>query len=766
MSADTNAPAQLLPWRDFIPADEGMSRWYMSYAVSTLMMRAIPDVRDGLKPVHRRILYAMHQLNLGPKGPHKKAARVVGDVIGKYHPHGDASVYEAMVLLSQNFNMRHPLVDGQGNWGSIDGDPAAAMRYTECRLTDIAQLLLSELEMGTVDFRPNYDGNDSEPVSMPSRVPTILMNDQMGIAVGMASDIPGHNLAEVCAAAGALLQNSDATLPDLLKHIPGPDFATGGQVITPRSEIEEIYRTGRGMLTVRCRWEVKKDHDGWRIVVFELPPKISPDKVLGEFEELSNPTPKKGKKPGDNQLSPEQKAAKAEMLGRVSAVNNSAGQGTPPVQIEICPKSRRQDPHELMGYLCSVTSLESRVKVNQCVVSLDGFPRQMGLLEILRDWCAYRTDTVIRRTKSRLEKVDARIHILEGFAKILLDIDEVIRMIRASDSDVEAKQRLMNRWTLSEIQADKVLDMRLRQLTRLDSIAIDKELGTLRDERKDLAKMLADRKTLLKRIGAELAADAAKFGSPRRTVIEEAAPAVFEETVSDDPVTIVLSQKGWLRSRQGHGLEVSGMGFKDGDGLHTTLETSTANSIVLMDSQGRAYTISAGAVPGGRGDGVPVASLIDLYPGARIIAAFLAHEKDRVLLSSTIGYGFVTEIGNLTGRVKAGKAIVTVKDGEMLPPVLLGPKEDRVFAASSAGNALVFPLAEVLEYPKGQGCKLIALKPGEEMLRLVAYSKEVMLPAVRGNGVTMTRAQLEEEYIRTRGARGRLLPKNVAVNRL
>jgi topoisomerase-4 subunit A len=766
MSADTNAPAQALPWRDYIPADEGMSRWYMSYAVSTLTMRAIPDVRDGLKPVHRRILYAMHQLSLGPKTPHKKAARVVGDVIGKYHPHGDASVYEAMVLLAQDFHMRHPLVDGQGNWGSIDGDPAAAMRYTECRLTDIAQLLLSELEMGTVDFRPNYDGNDSEPVSMPSRVPTILMNDQMGIAVGMASDIPGHNLSEVCAAAEALLLDPNATLPALLKHVPGPDFATGGQVITPRSEIDEIYRTGRGMLTVRCRWEVKKDPDGWRIVVFELPPKVSPEKVLGEFEELSNPTPKKGKKPGENQLTPEQKAAKAEMLGRVSAVSNAAGQGTPPVQIEIYPKSRRQDPEELMGYLCSVTSLESRVKVNQCVVSLEGFPRQMGFLEILRDWCAYRTETVIRRTQSRLDKVDARIHILEGFSKVLLDIDEVIRMIRASDSDAEAKQKLMSRWKLSEIQADKVLDMRLRQLTRLDAIAIDKELGTLRDERKDLAKMLADRKTLIKRIAAELRADAAKFGTPRRTVIEESAPAVFEETVSDDPVTLVLSRKGWLRSRQGHGIEISGMGFKDGDSLHTVLETSTASSIVLMDSQGRAYTISAGAVPGGRGDGVPVASLIDLYPGARIIAAFLASEKERLLLSSTIGYGFVTEVGNLTGRVKAGKAIVNVKDGEMLPPVILGPKDDRVFVASSAGYALVFPLSEVLEYPKGQGCKLIALKPGEELLRVVAYSKEVLLPAVRGNGVTMTRAQLEEEYIRSRGARGRLLPKNVAANRL
>jgi topoisomerase-4 subunit A len=766
MSADTNLPAGEQAWRDYIPADEGMSRWYMSYAVSTLMMRAIPDVRDGLKPVHRRILYAMHQLSLGPKSPHKKAARVVGDVIGKYHPHGDASVYEAMVLLTQDFNMRHPLLDGQGNWGSIDGDPAAAMRYTECRLTEAAQLLLSELDLGTVDFRPNYDGNDTEPVSMPSRVPTVLMNDQMGIAVGMASDIPGHNLAEVCAAAGALLANPKAGLGELLRHVPGPDFATGGQLITPRAEIDEIYRTGRGMLTVRCRWEVKKDSEGWRIVVFELPPKVSPEKVLGEFEELSNPTPKKGKKPGENALSPEQKSARAEMLGRVSAVNNSAGQGTPPVQIEIYPKSRRQDPEELMGYLCSVTSLESRVKVNMCVVSLDGFPRQMGLLEILRDWCAYRTETVTRRTQARLEKVDARIHILEGFAKILLDIDEVIRLIRASESDVEAKQKLMKRWKLSEIQADKVLDMRLRQLTKLDSIAIDRELGDLRDERKELAKMLSDRKTLIRRISAELSADAAKFGSPRRTVIKEAAPAVFVETVSDDPVTIVLSRKGWLRSRQGHGIELSGVGFKDGDMLLDALETTTAASIVMMDSQGRAYTIQAGAVPGGRGDGVPVASLIDLQGGARIVSAFLADEKQRVLLASTIGYGFVTEVGNLVGRVKAGKAIVNVKDGEMLPAILLDGKADRVFAASTAGNALVFPLSEVLEYPKGQGCKLIALKPGEELARLVAYAKEVLLPAVRGNGVTMTRPQLEEEYIRSRGARGRLLPKNVAVGRL
>jgi topoisomerase-4 subunit A len=764
----TTQTEALVPWRDFIPADEGMERWYLSYTVSTLLQRAIPDVRDGLKPVHRRILYSMHELGLTQKAAHKKSARVVGDVIGKYHPHGDASVYEAMTLMAQDFTLRHPLIDGQGNWGSIDGDSAAAMRYTECRMTGLAQLLLSEIDLGTVDFRPNYDGNDFEPVCMPARVPAILLNDQMGIAVSMASDIPGHNLAEVCAAAETVLLKPDATLRDVLKSIKGPDFAGGGHVISQRSDLVDAYETGRGGISVRCRWEVRKDADGWHVAVTELPPKVSPEKVLLEIEEISNPQPKKGKKPGENAgLTVEQKASTREMLSRVGSVNNGAGQDTGPVCIEIYPRSKKQDPEEMMTYLCAVTSLEARAKVNMCIVGLDGRPRQMGLLEILRDWCAFRVETVTRRTKARLEKVEARIHVLEGFAKILLDIDEVIREIRASETDVEAKQRLMARWSLSEIQADRVLDMRLRQLTKLDAIVIEKELKELREERKSLKRLLADKDAMLRQVASELREDAEKFGTKRRTVIREAEVSTFVEKVVDDPVTIIVSRKGWLRSRTGHGIDLSGVGYKDGDGLLAAIEGKTTLSIVAMDHNGRAYTVPAADVPGGKGDGVPLASLVDIQDGGRLVAAFAATGKERLLLSSTTGYGFITVSENLTGRAKAGKAVVNVKDGEMLPPIHLSPEDDMVFAVSTAGNALVFPLAEVLEYPKGQGCKLIGLKPGEELSRLETYRKEVVLPALRGASgiVTLTRVQLEE-YLRSRGARGKLLPKTVAIGKL
>ncbi|NTU60668.1 MAG: DNA topoisomerase 4 subunit A, partial [Deltaproteobacteria bacterium] len=525
--------------RDFIPAGPYMDKSYLDYSVSVLMQRAIPDVRDGLKPVHRRILYAMSQLGLTARSSHKKSARVVGDVIGKYHPHGDASVYEAMVLMAQPFTLRHTLIDGQGNWGSLDGDSAAAMRYTEARMTEFSRLLLDEINLGTVDWKPNYDGNDEEPVSLPSRVPTVLLNDQMGIAVGMASDVPAHNLEEVCRAAVALFRNPDATQEDLLEHIKGPDFPGGGQVINSQAELAEVYRTGRGMLTVRAKYKVQHDPDGWYLVFTELPPKVSPETVQLELEAISNPQPKPGAKKGDAGITAEQRAAKQVMLAKISEINNGAGNDTGPVHLEVYPRSRRQKPDELAQYLFGVTSLESRVKVNVNLINLKGLPTQMSLLDILRDWTAYRFETVTRRSRFRLEKVDARIHVLEGFVKVLLDIDEVIRVIRTSDDDKVAKARLMERWSLSEIQADRILDMKLRQLTKLDELAIRKELGELEGERKGLRKVLGNRAAMVEVIVAEIEEDARKYGSPRRTLVEEAEAAAAVEAVIDEPVTII-----------------------------------------------------------------------------------------------------------------------------------------------------------------------------------------------------------------------------------
>jgi len=752
------------PGEDFIPLGPYLDRSYLSYSVSVLLSRAIPDVRDGLKPVHRRILYAMSQLGLGSRAPFKKSARVVGDVIGKYHPHGDASVYEAMVLMAQNFNLRYPLIDGQGNWGSLDGDNAAAMRYTECRLTEFSRVLLEEIGRGTVDFRPNYDGNELEPVCLPARVPTVLLADQLGIAVGMASTVPAHNLAEVCKAAIALFKNPNTTLKGLLRHIKGPDFPCGGQLITSPSEIEEIYRTGNGMLTVRARYEEKKDADGWHLVFTELPPKVSPEQVLLEFDAISNPQPKaKGKKAGESALTADQRAAKQAMLARVSEVNNGAGNDTGPVYLEIYPRSRRQSPEELAAYLFSVTSLESRVKVQLNLINLAGLPTQMTLLEILTDWNHFRFDTVTKRCRYRLEKVEARLHILEGFAKILVDIDEVIRIIRASEDEQAAQRSLMARWALSEIQADKILDMKLRQLTKLDELAIEKELSDLRGERQDLERLLSDPGAMIELIVAELQEDIRRFGDRRRTVIEEAQPAEFAEVVVDEPVTIIVSKKGWVRSRSGHGLDLTGLTFKDGDSLHTVVETRTAKYLVLLDENGRAYTIAASQIPGGRGDGVPLTSLIELQDRARIVSVFVAEEKDKVLLASTVGYGFITEVGNLIGRNKAGKAVLNTAGGTALPPVTLRPGESRVAAVSTSGYMVIYGLDEVLEYPKGKGNKLMALKADEALERVMVFFASISLPPRRGTNDVVISGDDLESYVRKRGARGRLLPRNVAV---
>ncbi|MDW7710441.1 MAG: DNA topoisomerase IV subunit A [Deferrisomatales bacterium] len=752
------------PGQDYIPLGPYLDRSYLSYAVSVLLSRAIPDVRDGLKPVHRRILYAMGQLGLGARAPFKKSARVVGDVIGKYHPHGDASVYEAMVLMAQNFNLRYPLIDGQGNWGSLDGDSAAAMRYTECRLTEFSKVLLEELAKGTVDFRPNYDGNELEPAFLPARVPTVLLADQLGIAVGMASNVPAHNLAEVCRASIALFQHPNTTLKGLLRHIRGPDFPCGGQIINPASEIEEIYRTGTGMLTVRARYEVKRDADGWHLVFTELPPKISPEQVLLELDALSNPQPKaKGKKAGEHNLTPEQRAAKQSMLARVGEVNNGAGNDTGPVHLEVYPRSRRQDPVELAGYLFGVTSLEARVKVQLNLINLAGLPTQMSLLEILTDWNRFRFETVTRRSRHRLEQVEARLHILEGFTRILLDLDEVIRLIRGAEDDRQAKAELMARWSLSEVQADKILDLKLRQLTRLDQLAIQRELGALGEERRELERVLGDAGAMTDLIVAELREDLRRFGDPRRTVIEEAEASRFDGGAPDEPVTIIVSKKGWARSRAGHGLDLTGLTFKDGDTLHTAVETRTAKSLVLFDENGRAYTIDAGQIPGGRGDGVPLTSLIELQGRARIVAVFVAEERAKVLLASTSGYGFVTEVSNLVGRNRAGKAVLNPAGGKALPPVVLRPGESRVAAVSSAGYMAVFDLDEVPEYPRGKGNKLLALHREETLYRVTVFFASVALPARRGTGDVVLGAGDLEPYVRKRGARGRLLPRNIAV---
>lgn len=753
------------PGRDYFPLDRYVNKSYLDYSLSVILQRAIPDVRDGLKPVHRRILYAMAKLGLAPGAAHKKSARVVGDVIGKYHPHGDQSVYDAMVLMAQGFNLRHPFVDGQGNWGSLDGDSPAAMRYTECRLSGYASLLLDEVEKGTVDFKPNYDGNDLEPEVLPARLPMVLLNDQMGIAVGYASDIPGHNINEVVSAAIALLKRPGLTLDDLLNHVKGPDFACGGQITNSLAELKDIYTGGHGMITVRARYEVKKDADGgWYLVFTELPPRVSPEAVLLEFDAISNPQPRKSKDgkaaKGEAKITADQKMAKEVMLSRVSEINNGAGCDTGPVHLEVYPKSNRQRPQDLALYLYSVTSLESRVKVNMNMLDLAGRPAKLGLLEVLTQWNRFRFDTVTRRCRHRLEKVEAKLHILEGFLKVLIDIDEVIRIIRGADDDKIAKAALMARWLLSDIQADKILDMRLRQLTRLDELGIRKEVEELSGEKAELLRLLGDDDAMKALIISELKEDAKKYGTPRRTVIEEAKAAVFEEPVVDEPVTIILSKKGWMRSRVGHNLDLQGLTFKDGDGQHTIIETRTSKQLLLLDENGRIYMVPASLIPGGRGDGVPVASLVEVQEKAQLTALFTAEPKEKFLMASTIGYGFIAEGENLYTRVKAGKVVLNVDGGKALPPVRLNDALTRVAAVNTEGFILVFNLSEIMELPRGKGNKLIHLKEGEELKSLTAFGDFLTLPAKRAKSDFVLRGEALNEYVRKRAGRGRLLPKN------
>ncbi|TFI19104.1 DNA topoisomerase IV subunit A, partial [Herbaspirillum sp. 3C11] len=513
-------------------------RAYLDYAISVVKGRALPDVADGQKPVQRRILYAMNELGLNATAKPRKSAAVVGDVLGKLHPHGDQSVYDALVRMAQDFSLRYPLIDGQGNFGSRDGDGAAAMRYTEARLTPISKLLLDEIDMGTVDFQPNYDGSTEEPKLLPARLPFLLLNGASGIAVGMATEIPSHNLREVARAAVAMIRNPKITHAELMTHVTGPDFPGGGQIITPPSTIAEIYQSGRGSLKVRARWKIEDMARGqWQAVITELPPGVSSQKVLEEIEELTNPKIKLGKKT----LTPEQQAQKQSILAMLDAVRDESGREAP-VRLVFEPKSKNQDQTEFMNTLLAQTSLETSSSINLVMIGGDGRPRQKGLTDILGEWIAFRFVTITRRSQFKLQKVEDRIHILEGREAILLNIDKVIRIIRESD---EPKPALIEAFKLSDRQAEDILEIRLRQLARLETIKIQQELAELRNEKSTLMDLLDNPSSMKRLVIKEIEADDKQFGDDRRTIIEEAEKAVLEQKVIDEPVTVIISQKGW-----------------------------------------------------------------------------------------------------------------------------------------------------------------------------------------------------------------------------
>ena len=693
-----------------LPLAAFAERSYLEYAMSVVMGRALPDVADGQKPVQRRILYAMHELGLHTPARHVKSARVVGDVLGKYHPHGDTAAYDALVRQAQSFSLRYPLIDGQGNFGSRDGDGAAAMRYTECRLTPIAELLLSEIDRDTVDFAANYDGAFKEPKLLPARLPMLLLNGTSGIGVGMATDIPSHNLGEVARAVIAAIRNPQISVAGLMAFIPGPDLPGGGHIISPHEDIQAIYESGRGGLRMRARWTLEELARGqWRIAVTELPFGVSTRDVLEDIERATNPKPKEGKK----SLTQDQANLRTLLLSVLDTVRDESDK-TAPVRLVLEPKSSRQSAQEFVDLLLANTRLEASLSVNLVMLGRDARPRPKNLKQIIEEWIGFRFETVTRRTKHRLGEVDHRIHILEGRQQALLSIDKVIRVIRHAD---DPKADLISAFGLSDIQADDILEIRLRQLARLEGIKIENELKALKAERKGLKHILADGQALSALVVTEIEAAAAQFGDARRTLIEAVAPTIVGRAVPDEAVTISVSRHGWMRSRQGHGLDVAGFAYKAGDAPLAVLETRSVNPIVVLDSKGRAYTIRASDVPGGRSDGVPVTTLIELQAGAKVAQAMSGVPEQKYLVAGSGGYGFIAALQDMVSRVKAGKAFMTLEEHEEpLAPVPVSAALDHVAALSAKGRLLVFPVEEMREVPKGRGVIIMGLDRGEQLI--------------------------------------------------
>jgi topoisomerase-4 subunit A len=691
-------------------------RAYLDYAVSVVKGRALPDVSDGQKPVQRRILYSMNELGLSSTAKPRKSATVVGDVLGKLHPHGDQSVYDALVRMAQDFSLRYPLIDGQGNFGSRDGDGAAAMRYTEARLTPVSRLLLDEIDMGTVDFQPNYDGSSEEPRTLPARLPMLLLNGASGIAVGMATEIPSHNLREVAAAAVAMIRNPKITHAELMTLVQGPDYPGGAQIITPASNIADIYTNGRGSLKVRARWKIEELARGqWQAVVTELPPGVSSQRVLEEIEELTNPKIKVGKKT----LLPEQLALKQTILGALDAVRDESGREAP-VRLVFEPKSKNLDQAEFMLMLLAHTSLESSAPINLVMIGGDGRPRQKGLSEILQEWIDYRFVTVRRRTEFKLGKVNDRIHILEGREIVLLNIDEVIAIIRNAD---EPKAALIERFRLSERQAEDILEIRLRQLARLEAIKIEQELAELRGEKEKLEDILENPSTMKRLIIREIEADSKQYGDDRRTLIEEAQKAVAEQKIVDEPVTVIVSEKGWVRARTGIGHDPAQFTFKAGDSLYRAFECRTVDNLLCIGDNGKAYSVPVAALPGARGDGVPISTLVDLSgggttPSARILYYFAGNADTRLLLSTSTGFGFIAKAGDMATRLKGGKSFITLDDGAVpLAPRVVLDTAGAVACLSEKGRVLVFGIDEMKVLTNGgRGVILMELEPKETLL--------------------------------------------------
>lgn len=723
------------------PLQEFTEKAYLDYSMYVILDRALPHIGDGLKPVQRRIVYAMSELGLKATAKYKKSARTIGDVLGKFHPHGDSACYEAMVLMAQDFSYRYPLIDGQGNWGSLD-DPKsfAAMRYTESKLTKYADVLLSEVGQGTVDWIPNFDGTLEEPKVLPARLPNILLNGTTGIAVGMATDIPPHNLKEVASACIRLLDAPKSTVKELCEHIKGPDYPTKAEIITPQSDIEQMYETGNGTIKMRAIWE-KEDGN---IVITALPHQSSGSKIL-------------------EQIAAQMQAKKLPMLEDLRDESDHEN----PIRLVLIPRSNRINLEELMLHLYATTDLERNYRVNLNIIGLNGRPQVKDLRVILKEWLEYRTETVRRRLQFRLDKVLAQIHILEGLMIAYLNIDEVIQIIREEDNP---KAELMQRFKLSDIQADAVLDLKLRKLAKLEEIKIKGELDELNIERKDLETTLGSTQRLKTLVKKEIQADAEEFGDDRKSPLKEGAEAkAMDETslIPTEPVTIVLSEKGWVRAAKGHEVDPESLNYKSGDAFKQASLGRSNQLAVFIDSGGRCYSLPAHSLPSARSLGEPVSARLTPPDGVTFEGVMAGDPESVYLVGSDAGYGFMVKLEDVYTKNRNGKSIISVpKGGKALAPSRVNDIEnDWVVAVTSIGRMLAFPISELTLLPKGKGLKIIQIPPAkfktreEYVIAMTAMKETDKLTIYAGKKHKTMKSDEQEYYIGERGRRGNMLPQ-------
>ncbi|MGH1431921.1 MAG: DNA topoisomerase IV subunit A [Neptuniibacter sp.] len=714
---------------------------YLDYSMYVILDRALPHIGDGMKPVQRRIIYAMSELGLKATAKYKKSARTVGDVLGKFHPHGDSACYEAMVLMAQPFSYRYPLVDGQGNWGSQD-DPKsfAAMRYTESRLAAYAEVLLSEVAQGTVDWVPNFDGTMREPSILPARLPNVLLNGTTGIAVGMATDILPHNLREVASACIHLLDNPRAELEDLIGIVPGPDMPTDAEIITSPSDLRKVYETGRG--SVRMRAVYCKEQG--EVVITALPHQVSGAKIL-------------------EQIAAQMQQKKLPMVSDLRDESDHEN----PTRLVIVPRSNRVDIEQLMAHLFASTDLERTYRVNMNMIGIDGRPQVKNLRQILVEWLSWRTDIVRKRLQHRLDKVQDRLHILEGLMIAYLNIDEVIAIIRHEE---EPKAELMKRFGLTDVQADAILDLKLRHLAKLEEFKIKSEQSELEEERKKLEGILGSDAKMRKLIKQEIEEAAEKYGDERRSPIvarQEAQAFSEKDLLTADPVTVVISKQGWIRAAKGHEIDPSGLNYKSGDGYKLACKGRSNQPTILIDTTGRSFTIDTHTLPSARGQGEPVTGSITLPKGSTIDAAIAGKETDKLLMASDAGYGFVTKIGDLTSKTKNGKAALTLpKNAKVLPPVAVSkPETDLIAAVTNEGRLLVFPVSDLPELARGKGNKIInvpsarAAAREELVVAIACFAEEDTLMVHAGRQHLKLKPADVEHYRGERGRRGNKLPR-------